>query len=220
MKDCRIASELPDADAGFGSPLGSMPASSYLDEVDLQIVHAADPAASPWQQLGRALGLERDGLASVHVAVNADVDQERGCRSREGGTDPRTTASTEPQVDDRIARRRLRGSNPRGSCPPTRFPGVCLRPLGQASAAQSTPGSGGLERPLPGPYRRVAPGAPVPGGRSTSLGRNAPADVVCASTPGIEQHRGLQRDARGCGRRRRQRGTPSERCSRNDCQNG
>jgi hypothetical protein len=34
--------------------------------------------------------------------------------------------------------RRLRGSNPRGSCPPTRFPGVCLRPLGQASAGQSS----------------------------------------------------------------------------------
>ena len=26
--------------------------------------------------------------------------------------------------------------------PPTRFPGVCLRPLGQASAAQSTEGAG------------------------------------------------------------------------------
>src|ERR687893_2856345 len=39
-----------------------------------------------------------------------------------------------PQVDDQVSWRRLRGSNPRGSCPPTRFPGVCLRPLGQASA--------------------------------------------------------------------------------------
>jgi hypothetical protein len=53
-------------------------------------------------------------------------------------TDPRTTAEAEPQADDRIPWRRLRGSNPRGSCPPTRFPGVCLRPLGQASAGQSS----------------------------------------------------------------------------------
>jgi hypothetical protein len=52
--------------------------------------------------------------------------------------DRRTTAWTRLQVDDLIARRRLRGSNPRGSCPPTRFPGVCLRPLGQASAGQSS----------------------------------------------------------------------------------
>jgi hypothetical protein len=54
-------------------------------------------------------------------------------------TDQRTTAWGNPQVDDLISWRRLRGSNPRGSCPPTRFPGVCLRPLGQASAGQCTP---------------------------------------------------------------------------------
>jgi hypothetical protein len=53
-------------------------------------------------------------------------------------TDQRTTAWKKPQVDDPFVWRRLRGSNPRGSCPPTRFPGVCLRPLGQASAAQSS----------------------------------------------------------------------------------
>ena len=41
-------------------------------------------------------------------------------------------------MDDPFFWRRLRGSNPRGSCPPTRFPGVCLRPLGQASAGQSS----------------------------------------------------------------------------------
>jgi hypothetical protein len=69
-----------------------------------------------------------------------------------------TTAWKEPQVDDPFVWRRLRGSNPRGSCPPTRFPGVCLRPLGQASAAQSSQprhapatnrGEGGLRRRLP-----------------------------------------------------------------------
>ena len=52
--------------------------------------------------------------------------------------DPPTTVWGKPQVGDPVSWRRLRGSNPRGSCPPTRFPGVCLRPLGQASAAQSS----------------------------------------------------------------------------------
>ena len=52
-------------------------------------------------------------------------------------TDQRPTAWEKPQADDLVAWRRLRGSNPRGSVS-TRFPGVCLRPLGQASAAQSS----------------------------------------------------------------------------------
>jgi hypothetical protein len=63
-------------------------------------------------------------------------------RGRGGaGTDPARTSGDRLgglQVDDPIWWRRLRGSNPRGSCPPTRFPGVCLRPLGQASAGQSS----------------------------------------------------------------------------------
>jgi hypothetical protein len=53
-------------------------------------------------------------------------------------TDQQTTAWGSPQADDLVSWRRLRGSNPRGSCPPTRFPGVCLRPLGQASAGKSS----------------------------------------------------------------------------------
>jgi hypothetical protein len=81
--------------------------------------------------------------------------------------DPRTTAWIEPQVDDLVLWRRLRGSNPRGSCPPTRFPGVCLRPLGQASAAQSSQPGGW--RP---PARRPRPGrADRRGGRARWVGR-------------------------------------------------
>jgi hypothetical protein len=56
------------------------------------------------------------------------------------GTDPARTTGQRPGRNHRSGLwRRLRGSNPRGSCPPTRFPGVCLRPLGQASAGQCTP---------------------------------------------------------------------------------
>ena len=58
------------------------------------------------------------------------------------GTDPARTHRQPPEGNRRwmtlFSWRRLRGSNPRGSCPPTRFPGVCLRPLGQASAGQSS----------------------------------------------------------------------------------
>jgi hypothetical protein len=56
--------------------------------------------------------------------------------------------------------RRLRGSNPRGSCPPTRFPGVCLRPLGQASAGQSS-----RTRRRRGSGVAAGPGRSRPGGR-------------------------------------------------------
>lgn len=85
-----------------------------------------------------------------------------GCRQIAAGTDPVRAHRQRPEWnrgwDDPFAWRRLRGSNPRGSCPPTRFPGVCLRPLGQASAAQSSQprhapatnrGEGGHRRRLP-----------------------------------------------------------------------
>jgi hypothetical protein len=84
------------------------------------------------------------------------------------------------QVGDPSARRRLRGSNPRGSCPPTRFPGVCLRPLGQASAGQSSRrprrrGSGVAAGPgrwrLGGPVRGPRSGPGWPGARRRGRGR-------------------------------------------------
>ena len=47
-------------------------------------------------------------------------------------------------------KRRPRDSNPRGGCPPTRSPGVPLRPLGQASAAESSGGVTPNGRPFRG----------------------------------------------------------------------
>ena len=47
-------------------------------------------------------------------------------------------------------RRRPRDSNPRGGCPPTRSPGVPLRPLGQASAVESSGGMTPNGRPFRG----------------------------------------------------------------------
>ena len=67
--------------------------------------------------------------------------------------------------DRSSAERRPRDSNPRGGCPPTRSPGVPLRPLGQASASSVTrPGWNG--RPYRGgrPYAEATGFEPVRGG--------------------------------------------------------
>jgi hypothetical protein len=70
--------------------------------------------------------------------------------------------------------RRLRGSNPRGSCPPTRFPGVCLRPLGQASAGQSSRVGLSGAAGVPGSETDAVGG---PRGRGPGVGVGAPHPV-------------------------------------------
>ena len=54
------------------------------------------------------------------------------------GRHARETQLHEPCQGPDLAPRWPRDSNPRGSCPPTRFPGVSLRPLGQATADESS----------------------------------------------------------------------------------
>ena len=67
------------------------------------------------------------------------------------------SASTRATRSALTAERRPRDSNPRGGCPPTRSPGVPLRPLGQASAVESSGGTTPNGRPFRG-GRRVRGG--------------------------------------------------------------
>jgi hypothetical protein len=110
-----------------------------------------------------------------------------GCRQSAADTDPVRAHRQRPEWnrgwDDPFVWRRLRGSNPRGSCPPTRFPGVCLRPLGQASAAQSSqprhaPATNRGEVVFDGGYRRSA----VNSSAVIPIRRRMPASVPVASS--------------------------------------
>jgi hypothetical protein len=170
------------------------------------LLHGTSPAQQPITHCSprsitssfrnELLRASRAGHAGMPAPARGPPGDGPGCRHRaagtDPGTDPPTTTRLEPQVDDPFAWRRLRGSNPRGSCPPTRFPGVCLRPLGQASAAQSSqprhaPATSGCgRRALDGAvWPSVASAPPLAGGwraparRSESRAGPAAAPVAC-----------------------------------------
>ena len=74
------------------------------------------------------------------AGVRAPGDDVAAGTSAWGSDDP--LASKQLRVAE--PERWPRDSNPRGSCPPTRFPGVSLRPLGQATAVECTENGSGL----------------------------------------------------------------------------
>ena len=86
-----------------------------------------------------------------YAVTSLSTDSDRSAITfyeRVGMNDPRVLHA--PRDRSLSPRRWPRDSNPRESCPPTRFPGASLRPLGQATGTSL---AGGLGRPR----RRIGP---------------------------------------------------------------